>query len=309
MSHFFEPVICRTPHFSRNGSVLREIACAAQGMRNKEHGDNMDNISLLVNSLEYIECHLKDNIKTTDIARACYCSRSTLEKMFHYVYHISVRDYLIRRRMMAAGRLLTTQPELSILSVAVEYGYNSHEAFSRAFKEIWNCNPSEFRKRKYTELFPRLREPIQIQKGDSYTMNRRNFDISQLYDLFRERKDCYFVCCDIKSLIPINDISHKAGDLAILESIRRMEAAAGEDDIVFRIGGDEFCILTSSTSREYAEHLAESIRSHNEKTFVYEDKQIPLSLYVAVTRAKGPQIKYNELFTELHLAIMDSKPE
>ena len=266
----------------------------------------MDNISLLVNSLEYIECHLKDNIKTTDIANACFCSRSTLEKLFHYVYHISVRDYLIRRRMMAAGRLLTQQPELSILSVAVEYGYNSHEAFSRAFKEIWNCNPSEFRNRKYTELFPRLREPT--QKGDSYIMERRNFDISQLYELFCERKDCYFICCDINSLVPINNISHKAGDLAILETMRRMEAAAGEDDIVFRIGGDEFCVLTSSTSQEYAELLANSIRSHNKETFDYEGKQIPLSLYVAVTKMKGPQVKYNDLFTELHLAIMDSKP-
>lgn len=139
-------------------------------------------------------------------------------------------------------------------------------------------------------------------------MERRNFDISQLYELFCERKDCYFICCDINSLVPINNISHKAGDLAILETVRRMEAAAGEDDIVFRIGGDEFCVLTSSTSQEYAELLANSIRSHNKETFDYEGKQIPLSLYVAVTKMKGPQVKYNDLFTELHLAIMDSKP-
>lgn len=267
----------------------------------------MDNINLLVSSLEYIECHLKDSIKTIDIANACYCSKSTLEKLFHYVYHISVHDYLTRRRMMAAGRLLIEQPELSILSIAVEYGYNSHEAFSRAFKEIWNCNPSEFRNRKYSEIFPRLRAPI--KEGDLYIMGRRNVDISQLYDLFCERRNCCFICCDIKNMILINDISHKAGDLAILESMRRMEEAAGDEDIVFRIGGDEFCILTDSPSQDYAEKIADAIKSHNEEAFAYEDRQIPLSLYTTVTKASGSHVRYNELFSELHLAIQASKPE
>ena len=40
----------------------------------------------------------------------------------------------------------------------------------------------------------------------------------------------------IKSLVPINEISYKAGDLAILEVLKRMEKVAGEDDVVFRIG-------------------------------------------------------------------------
>lgn len=265
----------------------------------------MDNISLLVKSLDYIESHLKDNIKTIDIASACYCSKSTLEKLFQYVYAISVHDYVVRRRMMLAGRLLTEHPDLSILSVAVEYGYNSHEAFARAFKEIWNCNPSEFRNRKYTELFPKLRAPI--KEGDLYLMGRKNVDISQLYDLFCERRGCYFICCDIKSLVPINDISRKAGDLAILESMRRLETAASDEDIVFRIGGDEFCILTAATSQSYAEGVADNIRSHNGETFAYKDQLIPLDLYATVTKVSSPSIKYNDLFTELHLAIKDAK--
>ena len=64
----------------------------------------MDNIGLLVNSPEYIESHLKYNVKTDDIANACYCSRSTPEKLFHYVYHISVHDYIVRRKMMLPTR-------------------------------------------------------------------------------------------------------------------------------------------------------------------------------------------------------------
>ena len=90
---------------------------------------------------------------------------------------------------------------------------------------------------------------------------RKSVDISELYDLFTERKNCYFVCCDIKHLVPINEISHKAGDLAILEEMKRMNAVAGPDDIVFRIGGDEFTLLTNSEDIDYARKLCDQIRA------------------------------------------------
>lgn len=46
--------------------------------------------------------------------------------------------------------------EKTVLDIALEYGYSSHEAFTRTFKQVWNCNPKEFRKTyKYSELFPK----------------------------------------------------------------------------------------------------------------------------------------------------------
>ena len=149
----------------------------------------MQNIVVLMTALEYIEVHLGDEIKTEDIASACFCSKSTLEKLFRNVYNISVHEYIIRRRMMLAAKKLSLHPKLSILDVALEYGYSTHESFARAFEKIWNCKPSEFRTAKYTELFPRLSVPP--KKGDSYMMQRRHVDISELYDLFKERKDCF----------------------------------------------------------------------------------------------------------------------
>lgn len=204
-----------------------------------------------------------------------------------------------------AARRLAENPQESILTVALEYGYSTHESFARAFKSIWNCNPSEFRGTRYYELFPRLNVPS--EERSKYMS--KCVDISQLYDLFVERKDCYFVLCDIKSLVPINEIAHKAGDLAILESMNRMNAAAGEEDVVFRIGGDEFCILTGSADASYAEALAEKIKIHNGEAFAYEDKKIPLYLYVVPTKIMGNRRKYNELFAELHEALQEAKKE
>lgn len=266
----------------------------------------MNNIKLLADALEYMENHLDEEISTEDVARNCYCSKSTLEKLFRCINHITVHDYLVRRRMMKAARLIQEEPDRNLLDVALQYGYSSNEAFTRAFKQIWNCKPSEFRKQtRYSELFPRLLAPL--ENGDAYMDNRKHVDISELYDLFSERKNCYFVCCDIINLVPINEISRSAGDLAILEEMRRMNSVAGPEDIVFRIGGDEFTLLTASDDIQYAEALSKQIRAYNKQPICYEGQKIPISLYTAVVKLEDKSIKYNELFASLHTAIKDCK--
>lgn len=264
----------------------------------------MDKLQLLASALSFIEEKLLENINTEDIAAHCYCSRSSIEKLFRNVNNISVHDYMVRRKMVIAARILRSGDETNLLNLALSLGYNSNEAFTRAFKQVWNCNPSEFVDRYcFTELFPRFSStPL---KGE-FSM-KKNVDISELYDLFRERKDCYFICCDIMHLIPINDISHKAGDLAILEEMKRVSEAAGEDDVVFRIGGDECVMLTDTKDLAYAEEIAEKIRAKNGETIQYKEHQIPVNLYVVVTKFDSPSLKYNELFSQLHSTIEKSK--
>lgn len=268
----------------------------------------MNNLELLAEALEYMEQHLQEDIHTEDIAEFCYCSKSTLEKLFRCVNHISVRDYLVKRRMTKAAKLLVECPQVNVLDVALQYGYSSHEAFTRAFTQVWNCSPSSFREKdRVLELFPRLHTPL--ESGDEYIMTRRNFDISEMYDLLKERKNCWFVCCDIKCLIPINEISTKAGDLAILESMHRMEEAAGEEDIVFRIGGDEFAMLTNSKDEAYAQEIAAKILARNGECIDFEGQQIPLKLYAGVIRLAGQPLRYSELFTSLQTMLNDVKTE
>ena len=267
----------------------------------------MSKLAFLANVLEYMEQHITEDIHTEDIANACYCSRSSLEKLFRCVYHISVRDYLIRRRMTRAGRTLVERPELSVLDIAVMYGYSSNEAFSRAFRQVWNQLPSEYRNNKRSpELFPRMNASLEIHEGDDL-MKTTKFDISNLYDLFQTRRDCWFVCTDIRNLIPINEISRKAGDLAILTSMQRMEEVAEDDDIVFRIGGDEFVILTNSTDETAARGKMEKILAKNGECISYEGREIPLSLYGNIVRLGKKTKHYSELFTALWEAIEECK--
>jgi len=264
----------------------------------------MKNLEILLVSLEYIEKHLCDTIRVDAIASACFCSKSSLERLFRYVYGISIHDYIIRRRMTIAAKKLVELPKIPILDIALDVGYSTHESFARAFEQIWNCKPSEFRSRKYAALFPKFQTPM--LEGDEYIMQSRHVDINELYDLLQDRKDCYFVCCDIKKLVPINEISKKAGDLAILEQMRRMTAVSGEEDAVFRIGGDEFCILTNSSQPDYAAEIVRKIIAMNGESFSYEDQSIPLNLYATAIKLDAGKC-YDEVFADLHNAIRDCK--
>ena len=260
----------------------------------------MENIQLLIEAMEYIEDNLSQPLKTDTIADHLYCSKSTIEKLFRYINNISIRDYIIRRRMSKASKEIVHNPEKSLLNIGLDYGYSSNEAFSRAFYSVWQVSPSEFRNNPSEfELFPGYKLDRELMEEKTMT-DRKKIDISKLYDCIKERKGCYLVLGDIKSLIPINEISHKAGDLAIITAMKRMEQASGDEDIVFRIGGDEFVILTNSKDEGYARSICEKIISHNGEAISWNGQEIPLSLYVKlVCYEGGTALRYSEFFTML----------
>ena len=266
----------------------------------------MENLGLLIEALEYIEKNLASPIRTESISEHLHCSKSTIEKLFKYVNNISIRDYIIRRRMSRASRDLVKNPDRSLLDIGMEYGYGSNEAFTRAFQSVWQVSPSEFRKNPSEfELFPGYRIERELLEDKKMT-DRKKVDISELYDCIKERKGCFLILGDIKGLIPINEISRKAGDLAIITSLKRMEQVAGSEDVVFRIGGDEFVILTDSTDEAYAKKLCGEIVSHNDECISWDGNEIPLTLYVKAVRYEGGSaLRYSDFFTMLHSEISE----
>ena len=261
----------------------------------------MENIQILIEALEYIDNNLTESINTEDLANHLYCSKSTIEKLFKFINNMTIRDYIIRRRISKAAMELTSHPEKTVLEIGLQYGYGSNEAFSRAFYSIWQVLPSEFRKNPSNyELFPGYKLDRELMEEERMK-DRKKIDISELYDCIKERRGCYLILGDIKHLIPINEISYKAGDLAIITAMKRMEIAAGEEDIVFRIGGDEFVILTNSDDENYAKTVCEDILSHNQECIEWNNQKISLSMYVKAVRFDtNGGIRYSEFFTMLH---------
>jgi len=97
-------------------------------------------------ALWYIEGHLKLDLALADIAASAGVSRHHLLRAFGAATGLSVMRYLRGRRLSEAARRLADGAG-DILSVAVDAGYNSHEAFTRAFGEQFGVTPAEVRTR------------------------------------------------------------------------------------------------------------------------------------------------------------------
>lgn len=264
----------------------------------------MKNFMILTESIDYIERNLCEPITRADIADHCHVSLSMLEKLFRYALGLSIKTYISRRRMTQAARDIAKEG-LSITDTAMKYQYSSVEVFSRAFRRVWNVNPSEFSEKwRFTGIFPKIN--YEFKEGDDLEMARKRVDMSEAYDFFREKKGSYVLCFDIRGLTAFNDISNRAGDLAILEMAARIENAADDNMLLLRIGGDEFALVTGLYDYESARMLAEKVLSRNGETIVFEGKELPLSLWCGITQVPE-YLRYGEFFTELHNTICESK--
>lgn len=259
----------------------------------------MRSFYILATALNYIEENLCNHISQEEIAKECYFSLSSLQKIFRYAFNYSLKEYISKRRLTNAAKdILKT--EMTITEIAMKYQYNSPEVFTRAFTKLWGISPSKFKARwKFFDIFPKIN--IDYQGGND--MSHKKVDISELYDVLKNKQNTYVLCFDIIGLSPINNISYDAGDKAILESLKRIDEVASEDMILFRIGNDEFVLVTGLTRVNEVEELAQKVLKKNGNIIKCNGQDIPISLRVGATKFKEKNLQYNKLFTDLHNTI------
>ncbi len=106
----------------------------------------VDNV---MTAFEYIEQNLLDpNLSISKAASSAGFSEFHFSRIFCELVGESISDYLKARRLSLAACELGTNKE-SILHIALKYGFESQEAFTRAFKRLFGLNPGAYRKRHY----------------------------------------------------------------------------------------------------------------------------------------------------------------
>jgi AraC family transcriptional regulator len=101
-------------------------------------------------ALWFVESHFGDAITLDDIADAAGVSRFHVTRAFAEATGLSAVRYLRARRLAEAARALAGGAT-DILAVALEAGYGSHEAFTRAFREQFGLTPEAVRERGSVE--------------------------------------------------------------------------------------------------------------------------------------------------------------
>ncbi len=131
----------------------------------------MEWLDRMNNAVDYIEVNLADEISYDKLARIACCSTYHFQRMFSFITGVPLSEYIRRRRLTLAAFELQTS-NIKVIDVAAKYGYESPEAFSRAFKNLHGVMPMSARDIGVSlKAFPKMTFSISI-KGVS-EMNYR----------------------------------------------------------------------------------------------------------------------------------------
>ena len=107
-------------------------------------------MSLAAKAVWMIERNLGNELSLSDVADACGVSKFHLARAFEARVGMPVMQYVRARRLSNAASALADGAS-DILAVALDTGYASHEAFTRAFKAQFDLTPEAVRKQRTTK--------------------------------------------------------------------------------------------------------------------------------------------------------------
>lgn len=116
----------------------------------------MENLKNLNDALNFIEQNLLEEIDFAKVDRIAGCSSYHFQRMFSYLAGMSIHEYIKRRRLSLAA-LDCVQSNDRILDIALKYGYQSNDSFTRAFVACHGITPSKLRKDKLKlSVYPKV---------------------------------------------------------------------------------------------------------------------------------------------------------
>ena len=102
--------------------------------------------------LDYIQAHLAEELTLEQLARVANFSRYHFHRVFRTLVGEPLGAHIQRLRVEKAARLLCFDPSVPVTNIALDCGYSSSAAFSRAFREALGMSPSEWRDRAGSKI-------------------------------------------------------------------------------------------------------------------------------------------------------------
>ncbi|MCI9553044.1 MAG: helix-turn-helix transcriptional regulator [Acutalibacter sp.] len=174
--------------------------------------------------IDWLEAHLTSESLLGEMSRQVGYSPYYCSTLFHRVAGVTIKGYVAGRRLaLAALDLRNSQKR--VIDIAVEYGFSSQEALTRAFRGAFGCTPAAYRKnptpiplRMSKEVFHPAHYAELYQGGG--TMSMENLKEARVrmeyipahkymgiwedragdYDEFWQYQDCDQVCGMIESM-------------------------------------------------------------------------------------------------------------
>lgn len=144
--------------------------------------------------IDYIESHLDGKLELERVSEAVGYSKYHLHRMFTNTVGMTLHDYVQRRQLTEAAKLLVFSDQ-PVIEVALIGGYESQQAFSAAFKAMYKVPPAEYREK--CVFYPlQLRFVLSRQAGETEPAAENicfagKEDIPEWMDLMRQVIDGY----------------------------------------------------------------------------------------------------------------------
>ena len=124
----------------------------------------MDWVRTINHAIEYMEGHLTDEVTLADVARQVNLSAFHFQRAFSLLTDMSPAEYLRKRRLSQAGAELVSG-EGKVIDIAMKYGYDSPESFTKAFTRFHGVSPMQVKKGSPIQFMNRFTVRITIEGG------------------------------------------------------------------------------------------------------------------------------------------------
>lgn len=158
----------------------------------------MEWVNAVQSAIEYIEGHITDDLSAKDIAAHVHMSSFYFQKGFSMLCGYTVTEYIRNRRLALAGGELAATDE-KVIDVALKYGYDSPDSFTKAFTRFHGVTPAMVRKEDVLlKTFAPLKIEISLKGG--YLMNYKIVEKGSFTVLALAKRFDYETC---KQEIPL----------------------------------------------------------------------------------------------------------
>lgn len=146
----------------------------------------MDWIQGIQRAIDYVEANITEEIDFEKVAEQVYSSSFHFQRVFGILCGCSLGDYIRMRRLSLAGEELS-KGSAKIIDIALKYGYDTPESFSRAFTRFHGIAPSEAKRGGSVRIFTPLSVKLTLTGGSKM-------------DYRIEKRDAFQVVCKRKKV-------------------------------------------------------------------------------------------------------------
>ena len=114
----------------------------------------MNTLKQIQIGIDFIEANLDSEITLAQVAQAANMSQWHYQRIFKALTNETLKTYIRSRRLANALDKLR-EPDIRIIDIAIEAGFESQESFTRAFKKVYGMPPNSYRKLANKNLFVR----------------------------------------------------------------------------------------------------------------------------------------------------------